>query len=391
MFSEIKEAFEQGKPIIITDQKREFEADLVYPSEIINKDIINFMISEGKGVLCTVADEKNLLEKGFFKIPKNGLDKHNTNFFVPIDYKLSDTGVTAIERSNTIKFLAEGHDSNMFSYPGHVALLGSKPFQDRQGHTEASVELVKLLGYKKYATIIEILNKDGDSHDINFAVNMSNKYGLPMISIDEIYEEYIKNTKLVYKATEAKLPTEFGIFNIVGFYNNIDDKEHFALTYGDLNDFPIPLRIHSECVTGDAFSSLKCDCGSQLKNAMRYISSKGKGVILYLRQEGRDIGITNKIKAYALQDEGLDTVDANEVIGLPADNRDYAVAAQMLEELEIKDVILLSNNKDKENQLLHYGINVVERKNIFGEVNEYNYNYLKTKFERFGHDLKNIL
>jgi 3,4-dihydroxy 2-butanone 4-phosphate synthase/GTP cyclohydrolase II len=212
-----------------------------------------------------------------------------------------------------------------------------------------------------------------------------------MVSIDEIYEEFIKNTKLVYKATEAKLPTEFGVFNIVGFYNNIDDKEHFALTYGDLHDKPVPLRIHSECVTGDAFSSLKCDCGSQLKNAMKYISEKGKGIIIYLRQEGRGIGITNKIKAYSLQEQGLDTVDANEVIGLPADNRNYSVAAQMLEELEITDVELLSNNKDKENQLIDYGINVVERKNIFGDVNEHNHGYLKTKFERFNHDLKNIL
>ncbi|MDK2945865.1 bifunctional 3,4-dihydroxy-2-butanone-4-phosphate synthase/GTP cyclohydrolase II [Geotoga petraea] len=391
MFSEIKEAFEQGKPVIITDQKREFEADLVFPSEIMKKEIINFMIAEGKGVLCTVADEKELLNKGFFKMPGNGLDKHSTNFFVPIDYKLSDTGVTAIERCNTIKFLSEGHGPSMFSYPGHVALLGSKPFQERQGHTEASVELVKLLGYKKFATIIEILNKDGDSHDFDFAVDMSNKYGLPMVSIDEIYKEYIKNTKLVYKAAEAKLPTEFGEFKIIGFYNNIDEKEHFALTYGDLHDKPIPVRIHSECVTGDAFSSLKCDCGSQLKNAMKYISENGKGIIIYLRQEGRGIGITNKIKAYSLQDKGLDTVDANEVIGLPADNRDYAVASQILEELGVTDIELLSNNKDKENQLVNYGINVVNRKNIFGNVNEHNHNYLKTKFERFGHDLKNIL
>ena len=391
MFSEIKEAFENGKPVIVTDQKREFEADLVFPSEIINKEIINFMITEGKGILCTVASEKHLLTKGFFKMPGNGLDKHSTNFFVPIDYKLSDTGVTAIERANTIKMLSDGHGPSMFSYPGHVALLGSKPFQNRQGHTEASLELIKLLGYKGFSTIIEILNKDGDSHDIDFAVDLSNKYGLPMVSIDDIYEEYIKNTKLIYKATEANLPTEFGEFKIVGFYNNIDGKEHFALTYGDLHDKPVPLRIHSECVTGDAFTSLKCDCGSQLKNAMKYISEKGNGIIIYLRQEGRNIGITNKIKAYALQDKGLDTVDANEVIGLPADNRNYGVAAQMLDELEIKDVVLLSNNKDKEKQLIDYGVNVVERKNIFGDVTEHNHGYLKTKFERFDHDLKNIL
>ena len=385
--SKIRESFLQKKPVIVVDYNKEIEADFIFPSEIMTKDVINFMISKGKGLLCSVADEEYLLNKGFFRMPSNGLDKLNTNYFISVDYKLTDTGITSFERAMTIQKLAEKESVSAFKYPGHVQLLGSKDIFKRRGHTEASLELVSMAGFERFGTLIEILNEDGDSHDFDYIFDLAKKHDLVVVSTDEIYSQVVKDRTSVYLDAKANLPTEFGDFEIIGFKNNIDSKEHFALVKGELYDEPITVRIHSECVTGDSFHSLKCDCGSQLKIAMKKIQELGKGIIIYMRQEGRDIGITNKIKAYALQDKGIDTYDANEIMGLKADLRDYSAAAQILKSLNVSKIILLSNNPDKKEQLEKYGIIVEKMESLMGDIHDNNLKYLKTKKEKFFHKL----
>lgn len=388
--NEVIKSFEKNKPVIILDKSREVEGDLIFPSEIINSKVINFMISKGKGLLCTVADEKYLIEKGFFKLPSNNLDKHNTNYFIPIDYKLSNTGISSFERAKTIEMLAKNNNINLFSYPGHIQLLGGVGINNRKGHTESSLELVEFAGYKRFSTIVEILDESGDSHNFEYIKQLSKEYDIPIITVDEVYEESIKRKQFVFKVSEASLPTEVGLFKILGFKNQLDNREHFLIYSGDIFDGePVKVRVHSECVTGDVLRSKKCDCGSQLYSAMNEI--KQRGILIYLRQEGRDIGITNKIKAYALQDDGIDTYDANEIIGLPPDGRDYAIAAQMLRAINIESIILLTNNEDKKAQLEKYGISVKKMESLFGKVTEENTVYLKTKMERFNHKLEKIL
>lgn len=386
-FKKVNNAIFNNKPIIITDKKNEYEADMVFPSEKINKEIISFMILKGKGLLCTVADESYLLDKGFFKMPTNNKDKLGTNYFISLDYKLTDTGISAQERSDTIKFLANEKDISFFKYPGHVQLLGSKPFNIRKGHTESSVELLNMAGFSRFSTIIEILDDKGDSHNFEYIHELAKKYDLPVVSVEDIFFEYVIRKNHVFKEAKAKLPTEFGDFDIISFKNNLDNREHFALVKGNLYNSPITVRIHSECITGDAIHSLKCDCGSQLANSMKIINELGKGIIIYLRQEGRDIGLNNKIKAYALQDQGVDTYDANEIIGLPADARDYSIAAEILRLLEVNNIILLTNNPDKVKQIEKYGISVEKSESILGNINEINYNYLKTKNKKFSHNI----
>ncbi len=383
----ILNAFKNNKPIILWDPRKEKEADFVFPGETITKEIINFMLKKGRGLLCIAAKEEDLVERGFFALPTNEKDMFHTNYFITIDYKDTKTGITAKERAKTISALSEGLPISQFIYPGHVHLLGSKGIENRRGHTEGSVELMELLSLKPYAVIIEILDDEGDSHNFNYIKKLSEDYGLPLVNMQEIYREVIKKKIFIHPISEAYLPTEFGNFKIVGFKNFLDGKEHFAIYKGNLKNQPIPLRIHSECVTGDALSSLKCDCGSQLRLAMKRISEYGKGILLYLRQEGRDIGITNKIQAYHLQDEGIDTVDANKMIGLPPDNRDYAPAIQMLKALGVSDVILLTNNPDKERQLRYYGINVVRTESLLGEITPENFFYLKTKVLKMKHKI----
>ncbi len=385
--SKILDAFKNNKPIILWDPEKEKEADLVFPGELVTKEVVNFMITNGKGLLCVTAKEKDLMDKGFFPLPGNKRDTVHTNYFITVDYKNTGTGIGAEERAKTIKAISEGLPLSHFIYPGHVQLLGSKGIEKRKGHTEASVELLELLSFSPYGVIIEILDDKGNSHNLEYVKELSKKHKLPFVNMQDIYKEVIKQKSFMYPISEANLPTEFGNFRIVGFKNTLDNKEHFAIYRGDLKDEPILLRIHSECVTGDAFSSLKCDCGSQLHLAMKKISEYGKGILLYLRQEGRDIGITNKIKAYSLQDKGLDTVKANEMIGFPSDSRDYAPAAQMLKALGISRVILLTNNPDKKRQLADYGINVIDTEGLLGKITSENFFYLKTKALKMGHKI----
>ncbi|ACR79930.1 bifunctional 3,4-dihydroxy-2-butanone-4-phosphate synthase/GTP cyclohydrolase II [Kosmotoga olearia] len=385
--SKIRKAFLDRKPIVLIDDKREMEADLIFPAELVNTYIINTMI-ENKGMLCVAMDEYVLFERGFFKLPSRNSE---TNFFVPVDHLDAGTGISASDRAKTIRALAKGENINAFRYPGHIHLLGSIGLNKRQGHTELSLEIMELCGFSRSAVIIEILDKHGNSHNIDFAKQRAKENGFPIVTRDQVIQEYTKNKQLVKVVSIASLPTKFGTFQIVSFENNYDFLEHTAIIYGDISKEPVPVRIHSECLTGDALGSLRCDCGSQLQNAMRYIKSQGRGIVLYLRQEGRGIGLHNKIKAYHLQDNGMDTVDANIALGFPEDMRDYGVAAQMLRALGVKKIILLSNNPDKLRQLKHYQIIVDETRNIFGEITPYNHFYLKTKMERMGHTFEEVL
>ncbi|PLV57199.1 bifunctional 3,4-dihydroxy-2-butanone-4-phosphate synthase/GTP cyclohydrolase II [Thermotoga sp. SG1] len=380
----LREFFESGKPAVLVDRKREKEADFVFPAQLITEEVANFFVTHGKGLFCIAADEEDLLRRGFVKLSTN----YRANYFLPVDWG-NGTGISASERAETCRKVAEGKFFHEFRYPGHVAVLGGVGFQRRQGHTEASLEVVQLAGYNRYAVIIEILNDRGDSHDLDFVFRIAEKFSLPVIEMEEVWQEFIRKKQLITKKAEALLPTDFGVFKIVSFENHLDRKEHFAVVKEPFGEV-VPVRIHSECVTGDVLSSLRCDCGSQLANFLKYISNHG-GVLIYLRQEGRGIGLSNKIAAYSLQDTGLDTVEANRALGFSEDERDYAPAAQILKALGIRKVLLFTNNQRKAVDLERYGIEVVETKRLYGRVTSHNRFYLSTKMRKLGHKLEEIL
>jgi len=387
LLSKVRDQFLQGKPVILIDSEREIEGDFIFPAEICTTEVMNFITTVGKGLLCVVGPEEALLKRGFFRLPSN----FGGNYFIPIDYIDSSsrykTGIPACERALSCRmFSDEKLDLSEFKYPGHVTVIGAKEFPIRKGHSEASVELVRLSGFKPYSVIIEILDLDGESHNIDYLYTLSEKYGLLVLDIQDVWEMYVKNTQLINPLARAKLPTKYGIFEIISFNNTLDHKEHFAIIK-DWRDRTPLVRIHSECVTGDCLSSLRCDCGSQLEKALKAIADNG-GVLIYLRQEGRGIGISRKIEAYRLQDTGLDTYDANVEIGRKPDEREYSAAYQILKSLHIDRLKLLTNNPRKKQELERYGIIVEDVINLYGEVNEFNIKYLLTKKVRFKHDIK---
>ncbi|ABS61261.1 MULTISPECIES: bifunctional 3,4-dihydroxy-2-butanone-4-phosphate synthase/GTP cyclohydrolase II [Fervidobacterium] len=378
ILKDLREYFLSGKPLILIDENREKEGDFVYPAELIDESMVEFFVRYGKGLFCLVAPEGDLLSRGFFKLPTN----YGANYFIPIDFG-DGTGISAYERAVTCRALANRDKKiSEFRYPGHVMLIGSQDFSKRRGHSESSVELMKMCGFKPYSVIVEILNERGDSHDFDYLSKLAEKFELKTMSIKDVWRLYVLSNELIKIKSTAKLPTEYGIFEIVSFDNKLDYKEHFALVKRWQG---VPLvRIHSECVTGDCLSSLRCDCGSQLGKALKMIEKDG-GVLIYLRQEGRDIGLSAKISAYELQDKGLDTYEANVKLGFKPDQRDYAAASQILKALGIDKVRLLTNNPNKVKALESYGISVVERVSLYGKVTKFNVSYLKTKVEKFGH------
>jgi 3,4-dihydroxy 2-butanone 4-phosphate synthase/GTP cyclohydrolase II len=384
--NEIRKDFLSGNPIMLIDDKRETEADLIFPSELVTPDVINKML-EAKGMLCVAMDDRVLIKRGFFKLPSK---QGETNFFIPVDLLDAGTGISVGDRAKTIKALANGEDVNAFKYPGHVHLLGGIGLNHRQGHTELSLEIMELCGFSRSAVIIEKLDDFGDSHNMNFIEKYVKEKGYISVMRKEVIQEFTKHKQLIKISSSASLPTKFGIFRIVSFENRYDFLEHVALVYGDISKEPVPVRIHSECLTGDALESLRCDCGFQLRNAMNYVRNQGKGIILYLRQEGRGIGLQNKVRAYHLQDNGMDTIEANFALGFPEDIRDYGVASQMLKALGVSKVVLLTNNQQKVAQLEYYGIEVNKTERIFGEITLYNEFYLRTKMKKMGHKIKEM-
>lgn len=389
---EVIEDLKAGKPVIIVDdESRENEGDLVIAAEFATRETINFIIKEARGLLCTPMLEGDLLRLGIPQMVEKNTDNHETAFTVSVDYVDTTTGISPEERAITMQKLIDPNAKpEDFRRPGHVFPLRYKEggVLVRQGHTEASIDLCKLAGLYPAAAICEITNDEGYMSRMDDLVAFSKKHNLKIASVEALVEYRKRHDKLVSIAAETKLPTKFGEFRIIIFKNEVDHKEHLMIVKGDVRGkSDVLMRIHSECLTGDVFGSHRCDCGEQLENALRCIEEQGEGIVIYMRQEGRGIGLTNKIKAYTLQDQGYDTVEANVKLGFPPDMREYSLAAQMLRELEVKSVKLLTNNPEKKEDLERWGITVSKRVPIVIKANSINAKYLSTKKEKMRHML----
>lgn len=391
---EALEDFREGKfVIVVDDEDRENEGDFIIAAEKITPEAVNFMLKNGRGVLCAPITESRCAELELDKQVSNNTSILGTPFTVTIDkIEGCSTGVSTADRAATIKALADPTSTpNTFGRPGHINPLYAKEkgVLRRAGHTEAAVDLARLSGLYPAAALIEIMNEDGTMARMPDLLKVSEKFGIKIITIRDLIEYRLKKESIVEKGETANLPTKYGDFKIIPFRQLSNGLEHVALVKGEWEeDEPILVRVHSSCVTGDIFGSLRCECGDQLHKAMEMVEKEGKGVIIYLIQEGRGIGLMNKIKAYSLQEQGLDTVDANLQLGFNADERDYGVGASILREIGVRKMRLISNNPVKRIGLEGYGLEIVENVGIEVGINKYNEHYMQTKKERMGHNLK---
>ena len=394
MFNSIEEAIEdikKGKPIIIVDDEdRENEGDLVIPAQVITEETVNFMIKEARGLMCVPITKERADELELNLMTANNTDSHGTAFTISVDsLEGTTTGISVGDRYRTIKdILNPQKKSKDFKKPGHLfPLIASKGgVLDRKGHTEASVDLAKICGYEPVSVIIEIIKDDGEMARRDDLMGFAKKYDLKIITIDHIIDYRKKNEDLVTREVEVVLPTKFGDFKRAAFSDEIEKKEYIAVFKGDLRGKEdVLVRLHSECLTGDIFGSKRCDCGDQLHKSLESINEKGEGLLIYLRQEGRGIGIYNKLKAYNLQDQGHDTVEANHLLGFKDDLRDFAVAAQIIKDFDIKSIEILTNNPKKIESLEKYGIDVKKRIDSETEPTTENKKYLETKRDKMGH------
>lgn len=393
MFNTIEEAINDirnGKMVIVVDNEdRENEGDLIMSSQLITDQDVNFMVKHARGLICMPVSTDYARQMKLEPMVHDNEDPYRTAFTVSIDHIDSTTGISAQERAYTLQQAALNPEANKFTKPGHIFPLIAKSggVIERPGHTEASIDLMKLAGLNEVATICEILNDDGTMKRRDDLFVYAKKHGLTMITIESLVNYLKQKEQEMSKVTTAMLPTKYGTFSIHGFVNKKTAQEHIALTIGDYTNNPL-VRVHSECLTGDAFGSLKCDCGDQYAKAMTDIAKEPGGILIYLRQEGRGIGLVNKLRAYHLQDQGFDTVEANEMLGFQDDERSYKEAAEMLKILDVKSVRLLTNNPLKIEGLEQWGITVSERVHIEPNHNEYNQYYMKTKKKRMNHILK---
>jgi 3,4-dihydroxy 2-butanone 4-phosphate synthase / GTP cyclohydrolase II len=395
MFNTIQEALTdliQGKPIIVVDDEdRENEGDLVVLAEKTTPEVINFMITHGKGLVCVPITEERAKELNLDPMVTANTDAHGTAFTVSVDAHDTATGISAFERAKTVQYLMDPtKKAQQFRRPGHMFPLIAKKggVLRRAGHTEATVDLARLAGAYPAGVICEIIKDDGSMARLPDLVEMAKRFNLKLISIEDLIKYRTNKEKLVKREVEIALPTDFGEFHVIAYTNEVNNQEHLALVKGTINpDDPTLVRVHSECLTGDVFHSHRCDCGPQLNRALKQIEKEGTGVLLYMRQEGRGIGLLNKLKAYKLQEQGLDTVEANEQLGFPPDLREYGIGAQMLKDLGIRKIKLLTNNPRKIKGLNGYGLEVVERVPIQIPANESNEYYLSTKKNKLGHML----
>ena len=396
-FDKIEDVIEDiscGKMVIVTDDiNRENEGDLIMAASLVKPDDINFMVKYARGLVCVPMKSERLDFLNINPMVSQNRDTHKTAFTVSVDAKHDiTTGISAHDRAKTIQSLVNPYATvNDFVTPGHIfplrAVAGG--VLQRAGHTEASVDLASLAGLYPAGVICEIMNDDGTMARLPELIKFKEKYKIKLCAIADLIKYRRKREKLVTRVAETKLPTKFGEFKLIAYRSSIDQFEHLALVMGEFSkEENVCVRVHSECLTGDVFGSLRCDCGPQLHQAMETVAEVGKGVVLYMRQEGRGIGLSNKLKAYYLQDKGMDTVEANEHLGFDADLREYGIGAQILLDLDIKNIVLLTNNPRKIIGLQGYGLNIVDRKEIIIKPTQHNKKYLQTKKEKLGHKIK---
>jgi 3,4-dihydroxy 2-butanone 4-phosphate synthase / GTP cyclohydrolase II len=399
MMNTIEEALRElvsGKMIIVMDDEdRENEGDLIASAELCTPDTVNFMSSEAKGLICVSITPERARELELDIMVKDSNAVHGTNFTVSVDYVHgTSTGISAFDRAATIRAMSNKDTKpSDLARPGHIFPLIAKKegVLRRAGHTEATVDLMRLAGLKPIGVLCEIINEDGSMARRDDLIKFGEKHNMKIITVKDLIAYRFRSDSLVEQVTDVHLPTDHGDFSMKVYQNVVDGKEHLALVKGSWGENDTVLvRVHSECLTGDVFGSMRCDCGDQLHQAMEMIEKAGKGVLLYMRQEGRGIGLVNKCKAYRLQDEGFDTVEANEKLGFKADARDYGIGAQILADLGVRKMKLLTNNPTKRVGLLSYGLEVVDLVPLEIKPNEINRKYLLTKKLKMGHILNNL-
>jgi 3,4-dihydroxy 2-butanone 4-phosphate synthase/GTP cyclohydrolase II len=389
----IEEIKEGRMLIVVDDEHRENEGDLVIAAEKVTPEHIAFMASYGRGLICVPITEERAKELDLPLMTTENTEAHRTAFTISVDAKKgTTTGISAQDRATTIKALIDpATKPSDLARPGHIFPIIAKKggVLVRAGHTEAAVDLATLAGLYPAGVICEILNDDGTCARLPQLIEFAKKWGLHIVTINSLIEYRRKKEKLVFRAAETTLPTRFGTFRAIAYQSLVDDKPYLALVMGEIDpNEPTLVRVHSSCTTGDVFHSLRCDCGDQLERALQMISEEGKGVILYIQQEGRGIGLVNKIKAYQLQDRGLDTVEANQALGFPPDLRDYGIGAQILLDLGLKKIRLMTNNPKKIVGISAYGLEIVERVPLTTPMREENRDYILTKAKKMGHLLE---